>query len=312
MANAPSQAAVVPVTPRPGQLVLEDINEDGSPLHARPVPRTVDRAQETSTSSESCKKPRFSFFSWLSERCSGSKSDKEAHLVPTPAKNGQISEPILSKRRIRYEWLNWFVWTAFTIWWILDRFTTQVTPRQDFSLGGKTVASDPTDIKEGPWTVKFYDVFARVSGRFLTPAVNVLLFTRMHTLMYALREGSFHTCFVDMGRSDRHNDLMHNSWGILVCVCTLVHVWSILMPPVFNDFSVVVKAGTFEWPVSERKPSGFSDIKTAEKLVMLQVDDVWRLAEMTILLGILMPYSYRWLSSRYHLGIVVHNFISAM
>ena len=63
------------------------------------------------------------------------------------------------------------------------------------------------------------------------------------------------------------------------------------MPPVFNDFSVVVKAGTFEWPASERKPSGFSDIKTAEKLVMLQVDDVWRLAEMTILLGIGLPWT---------------------
>ena len=213
---------------------------------------------------------------------------------------------------ISYEVLSWLLWGAFTIWWIVDRFTTQISPRQGFSIGGKVVAGDPTPIAVGPWTVKFYDVFARVSGRFLTPATNVLLVTRMHGLMHYLRESRCFTRLVDMSDCDNANDRMHIWWGWLVCVCTLVHVWSIFGPPMFHGYSVEVKSGTWEWPASERKPSGFKDVSAANEHVMLQVDDVWRLVEMTALLGVLVPYSYRWLSSRYHLGIVVHNFISAM
>ena len=134
----------------------------------------------------------------------------------------------------------------------------------------------------------------------------------MHTLTYAMREGCIHVHFLDMSRADAANNWMHNLWGVIVCVCTLVHVWSICLPSVFDGFSMEVAAGTFEWPLSERKPKGFKDVKSDEKLIMLQVDDVWRLVEMTVLLGFLMPYSYRWLQSRYHLGIVVHNVISAM
>ena len=44
----------------------------------------------------------------------------------------------------------------------------------------------------------------------------------------------------------------------------------------------------------------------------MQVDDVWRIVEMTVLLGILMPYTIRWLATKYHLGIIVHNVISVM
>ena len=36
---------------------------------------------------------------------------------------------------------------------------------------------------------------------------------------------------------------------------------------------------------------------------MLQVDDVWRLALMTVLFGWMMPYSYKWIYSRRHVGI---------
>eukprot|EP00966_Prymnesium_polylepis_P328015 7383830-Prymnesium_polylepis.2 len=146
----------------------------------------------------------------------------------------------------------------------------QVSPRQGFSLGAGVVAGDPTDIKAGPWTVKFYDVFARISGRFLTPATNVLLCTRMHSLMHVLRESRLLARFVDMSDCDNANDRMHLWWGLLVCVFTLVHVWSIFLPSMMNGYSMEVKAGTFEYPLSERKPKGFKDVNAANSHVMLQ------------------------------------------
>ena len=33
---------------------------------------------------------------------------------------------------------------------------------------------------------------------------------------------------------------------------------------------------------------------------------------MSLLLGVLMPLTYYWLKSKYHLGIVLHNLISVM
>ena len=220
---------------------------------------------------------------------------------------------------IPYEVLSWLLWSAFTIWWIMDRFMNcrpglgcGVSPRQHFSIGGGGAGGDKTDFRDGPWTVKFYDVFARISARFLTPATNVMLVTKMHCLMHYLRESRCFTRFVDMSNCDNANTRMHNWWGVAVCACTLIHVWSIFGPAMFHGYSMSVTSGTFEWPASERTPSFHKDVDAVAKHVMLQVDDVWRVFEMTTLLGVLVPYSYRWLSSKYHLGIVVHNIISAM
>lgn len=44
----------------------------------------------------------------------------------------------------------------------------------------------------------------------------------------------------------------------------------------------------------------------------LQVDDVFRLVEMTLLLGVLTPLSIRWMASRWHLGIHVHRFVTVI
>ena len=62
----------------------------------------------------------------------------------------------------------WVLFTTLTALWIIDRFTWQINPRQTYSIGAGVVAGDPTDIKVGPLSVAFYDVFARISGRLLT------------------------------------------------------------------------------------------------------------------------------------------------
>ena len=59
----------------------------------------------------------------------------------------------------------WVIFTTLTSLWIIDRFTTQISPRQGFSIGAGKAAGDRTEIIPGPWTVAFYDVFARFSGR---------------------------------------------------------------------------------------------------------------------------------------------------
>ena len=68
----------------------------------------------------------------------------------------------------------------------------------------------------------------------------------------------------------------------------------------------------FEWPLSERAPPGFKDANPATETMSLQVDDVFRMVEMTILLGILTPLSIRWMQQYWHLGIQVHRFVTVI
>ena len=206
----------------------------------------------------------------------------------------------------------WFIATVLTGLWIADRFTTQFTPRQGFSIGRGKAAGDRTEIKEGPLSVAFYDLFARFSGRFLTLAVDVLYLTKMRSSLHALAESPCVNRYMDMSHAFESMQRMHNIWGIATGVFTLLHVWSILFP-LGDGYSIEVKSGTFEWPLSERKPKGFKDISgPEERHIMLQVDDVWRLFLMTVLFGWLAPLSYKWFKTKYHVGIHLHNFVAIM
>jgi hypothetical protein len=214
--------------------------------------------------------------------------------------------------RIPYERAMWIFWTSIITLWIVDRFTTNLWPRQGFTVGRGTAGSDFSDgLKPGGWSVKFYDVCARTSGRFATLALNLLYMTTSHSTFYWLAESPFVTKYIDMRDCIEANHRLHYYSGILICVLTLVHVWSILFPTL-EGYSIIVNPGVFEWPLSERTPKGFKDVNPLTKLVMMQVDDVWRIVEMTVLLGILMPFTIRWLATKYHLGITAHNVISVM
>ena len=135
----------------------------------------------------------------------------------------------------------------------------------------------------------------------------------MRSSLHALAESPWVNRWMNMENAFGSMQWMHNAWGIVTCFATLLHVWSILFPALADGYSVEVKAGTFEYPLSERKPDGFKDISGPdEKRIMLQIDDVWRLVLMTVLLGILIPLSYKWLKTKYHVGIHLHNFIAVM
>ena len=74
----------------------------------------------------------------------------------------------------------------------------------------------------------------------------------------------------------------------------------------------MVKAGYIDWPLSERKPPGFKDADVGNKRMMLQADDVWRLVQMTLILGPVMYISLKALIRHFHVGIILHNVIALM
>jgi len=134
----------------------------------------------------------------------------------------------------------------------------------------------------------------------------------MHSLFAWATESFVGRNLIDMGNSSEANRRIHKWNGIAIVVLTLLHVWTILAPPIFHGWNSQVVLGNFEWPLSERNPPGTKDVNVETMTVSLQGDDVFRLVEMTILLAILMPLSVRWLVSRYHVGIHLHNLISVM
>lgn len=212
--------------------------------------------------------------------------------------------------RVPYEYVVWFVFLALTILAILDRFLWNVWPRQKFWIGSGIAATDKVDgLISGPWTVKAYDVIARISGRYSIAALNLLLFTTMNTFAAWLSESWLARKVVNCSDLKGANTRLHKWNGILLCVMTVIHVWSILFPVMINHYHLMVASGSFEWILSERKPPGFKDMNAETSTVMMQVDDVVRLVVMTLMLGILMPLSIHWLKTRWHLGIHVHRFI---
>eukprot|EP01025_Chloroclados_australasicus_P027847 TRINITY_DN27568_c0_g1_i3.p1 TRINITY_DN27568_c0_g1~~TRINITY_DN27568_c0_g1_i3.p1 ORF type:complete len:603 (-),score=37.68 TRINITY_DN27568_c0_g1_i3:865-2673(-) len=222
--------------------------------------------------------------------------------------------PVAVRRRkpfVSYEFAVWVFYGVFTILAVVDRFVWNVWPRQMYRIGQGSAGTDFVDgLKPGPWSVQFYDICARVSGRYSIVALNLLLFTMMKTGMSWIAETWVARYVLDFSDSQEGNHRLHKYNGILICVLTLVHVWSILFPPIFNGFQARIVLGFFEWPLSERNPPGFKDVNPNTETVMLQGDDVYRIIEMTLLLGVLMPLSIRWFQTKWHLGIHVHNFIS--
>jgi len=211
---------------------------------------------------------------------------------------------------ISYEMFVWFVYGVVCSLAIIDRFTWNFWPRQMFSIGKGGAGSDRLEIIEGPWSVVFYDVLARISGRYCIVAYNLLIVTRLRFLMEWLPTSFIGKYIVDCSGMVTGNLRLHRWNGFALCVLTLLHVWSILLPCVTHSFNVQVLVGFFEWPISERKPKGFKDADVANKMMSLQVDDVFRIVEMTVFLGILMPICVRWFETRWHVGIRLHQIIN--
>lgn len=214
---------------------------------------------------------------------------------------------------INYELFVWFVYISFVTLAITDRFLWNVWPRETYKIGKGTAGSDFVDgLKPGPWSVKMYDAVARASGRFDIMALNLLFFTMSHTTYSWLADSWMARNVFDMRNYMEANRRLHKWNGIALVSMTLLHVWSILFPCIFHGWNAQIVLGSFEWILSERGPKGFKDANVATKTMSLQGDDVFRIVEMTILLGILLPLSIRWISTRWHLGVQVHNMISVL
>ena len=202
-----------------------------------------------------------------------------------------------------------------TALWVLDRLTTNVWPRQSFGAipgehGGGTGSDKLVGWKAGPWTAQLYDGTARVSGRFLTASLNTLMWTMMHTTHFALAESALvRRRLVDFAQDTPGWRLaLHRANGYASGALVLFHVYSILLPCVFNGYSAVVTAGRFAWPLSERRTEG-KDVDNAAKLMGLQGDDVWRLAEMSLIFFAFFPWSLRLLRANYRVGIELHRWL---
>jgi len=185
--------------------------------------------------------------------------------------------------------------------------------RNPGSDGRKDLIED--GIKPGPWTVGLYDILARVSGRYLTASLNTLIWTMMHTTHFYFQECVFaRKRWIDFGGTHEWLMWLHRKSGVLVGCALLPHIWSILLPCIFNGYGVQMREPSeFEWPLSEATMSGApKDVDNDKKMMGLQYDDVWRLVEMTLMFAVFIPWSLTLLSKDFRWGIVIHRLIYVM
>mmetsp|Transcript_16825 Transcript_16825/g.67893 ORF Transcript_16825/g.67893 Transcript_16825/m.67893 type:complete len:672 (-) Transcript_16825:451-2466(-) len=225
---------------------------------------------------------------------------------------------------ITYEQLFWLIFVPLTAWWILDRFFGNVWPRDSFDFrnfsirGSRSFSSDRRSksgwgpkLKDGPWSVKIYDILARVSGRFTMFGLNAMMFVYMHTLHHYMMESRWLSELIDFTDvTARHR--IHAWMGYAMAVATLSHIWTILLPCVTHGYNAKVMTGHFDLPISERTPKGFKDADSKKKLMMLQVDDVWRLALMSTMFLIVLPITLRLFKTRFRTALKIHQFAFIM
>jgi len=141
----------------------------------------------------------------------------------------------------------------------------------------------------------------------------IFFLNRLRVLEQGLATSWISQNILDCSNIVNVNNHAHKWNGIALVVLTLIHVWSILLPCVTHQWKAQIVPGTFEFPLSERAPVGFKDANVETKTMSLQVDDVFRMVEMTLLLCVLLPLSIRWMNRHYwHLGIHVHRFVTVL
>ena len=224
---------------------------------------------------------------------------------------------VCKKRRapfLTYEAAMWIIHIILVVVCCADRFIWNVWPRQNtFKISGKKAGGDEIDgLLDGPWSVKLYDILARISGRYSIIALNLMLFVRLRTVESWLSASWINRYVVDCSNIVTANLRLHIWNGYAMVVLMLLHVWSILFPCVFHGYGVQVLSGHLEWPLSERKPAGFKDANATAEMMSMQVDDVFRVVEITIIFGIMAPLSYWWFWRKWHIAIHIHRIMAAV
>lgn len=121
----------------------------------------------------------------------------------------KISRPLVS-----YEVFMWVMSWTIIILAIVDRFHWQVWPRNAFKLGGLGWGSDRDELKPGPWSVKLYDVIARISGRHAILCYNLMLITRLESWEWIFTNSKFIKAFIDTSNIVNANIRLHTWNGI--------------------------------------------------------------------------------------------------
>ena len=119
-------------------------------------------------------------------------------------------------------------------------------------------------MKDGEWTVKAFDVIARISGRVIITSTVMMFMTMCHSSWNALASYSNITrSFLWNVKAD--NIALHSLVGKTVGVCTVLHVWSLLLPSIFSGYENTLTTGEpFTWPAQISLP--LSQIDVTNKL----------------------------------------------
>ncbi len=216
------------------------------------------------------------------------------HGPPSP------SDKLLTKTYLRTVTVLWILVTFLSV---LDRFTTNVSPRQSFSSSWSFClkdSSDPTSgsscgndyyceddafcLKEGPWSVAIFDIISRSSGRIIITTTSLLFLT--------MCRNSFNILSVIFPRFlwnvQEDNMRLHVLGGKVIGVCTVLHVWSLLLPTMFHSYSaVIINKEPFSLPA--QVSLGTSQISNGT--ANWGLDDLWRIFWMTLIFIVLFPLS---------------------
>ena len=169
--------------------------------------------------------------------------------------------------KIQYQHFLWSIIILLTSFTILDRFVWNL-----WSMGIDNPAF------KGTWTVVFFDICARVSGRLILVSTNVLFYTQCKVCANFLMD--HHPKWLFIGDINQIHNSIHiwtGKW--LMGLPILIHVWSIFLPFVFGINLVVM----------EERPEGLPFFHN--NTVNLVYNDIYRLILMTILFCFLFPLS---------------------
>jgi len=144
------------------------------------------------------------------------------------------------------------------------------------------------EVRQGPPSVRFYDVFGRASGRYILAGANLQLFFRMRHLHLWLSSTRL-SRWVSFDNYCGSLEEAHAWNGSAMAALVLLHVWSVLLPNLLDCWDFGIVAGEFAFPLSERKPPNFVDFNVATETISLQVDDVVRICLHTLIFVVFLP-----------------------
>ncbi|CAM9715253.1 unnamed protein product, partial [Laminaria digitata] len=211
-----------------------------------------------------------------------------------------------------YRYVTLAVWLVTSAIMILDRFYWNVWPRQSICTDGCgndsfcPMDEDPGCLKDGPWSVKVFDVIARISARLVISTTTLMFLTMSHGTWNYLSEVEKLRPYLYGWRGD--NFWLHTVGGWSIGIWVIAHVWSLLLPSLFHGYANVKIPGEFGWlPPQVPIPGGNLDAELEQ--ARWGVDDIWRIFWMTVIFGMLMPLSRSmWMMGRnFSLAMILHT-----